>query len=343
MKKFFLLSVAATLICSLSFATIRRVGFFGPLVSGVDYTTLQLAHNAASAGDTIMMMPGSSTDATLTKSLVIIGPGFFLNPADVSFPGNAGLQANSNSTNQDVGLNFGAGSSNSQVIGCAMNNVQFNVAGLTNILIKRCWMTSNGGFAVYFNQSGSNFTFQQCVFRGYPQTFGSVTSLTNISFLNCVFDSHLILSTGSNSGLINNCVFTNPDHSISLGSGAWQVSNCISRAAAFNGTNIVYNNNIGTSTQFPAGNGNQQNKAWNTIFNLTGSYDGKYALKAGSPAIGAGVNGAAATDCGIFGGATPYRLSGIPSVPTIYSLTSPQGTIPAGNTVQINLSTRSNN
>ena len=37
MKKFLLFSVAATLICSLSFATIRRVGFFGPAVSGVDY------------------------------------------------------------------------------------------------------------------------------------------------------------------------------------------------------------------------------------------------------------------------------------------------------------------
>ena len=97
------------------------------------------------------------------------------------------------------------------------------------------------------------------------------------------------------------------------------------------------------AAKFPAGNGNQQNKAWATIFNLTGSYDGKYSLKSGSPAIGAGTLGAGTTDAGIFGGATPYRLSGIPPVPTIYALTSPQGTTPAGNIVQINLSTRSNN
>ena len=98
MKKFFLLIVAVLFIYSLSFATIRRVGFFGPALSGVDYATMQLAHDAAAAGDTIMMMPGAATNCTISKGLIIIGPGYFLNPADVSFPGNAGLQANTNST-----------------------------------------------------------------------------------------------------------------------------------------------------------------------------------------------------------------------------------------------------
>ena len=67
MKKFFILSVAATLICSLSFATIRRVGYFGPGVSGVDYASFAEAHTAASVGDTIMMMPGSKIKNTTIK------------------------------------------------------------------------------------------------------------------------------------------------------------------------------------------------------------------------------------------------------------------------------------
>jgi hypothetical protein len=343
MKKFFLLSVAATLICSLSFATIRRVGFFGPAVSGVDYTTLQLAHNAASAGDTIMMMPGSEIGGNVSKTLVIIGPGYFLNPADVSFPGNAGLQANSNSNANNFNfssaeLHFKTGSSNTQVIGCITPSVSFDDAGLTGILMKRCLFTRQQ-YAVTIVSNITNITFQQCNFQG--DIFGSSSfSMTNLSFLNCLIEYRLLFGNNS-SGLINNCILSSQGGS-DFSAGAWQISNCIIRTGLSN-TNIVSNNSICTGNQLPLGNGNQQNKAWNTIFNLTGSYDGKYALKAGSPAIGAGLNGTVATDCGIFGGATPYRLSGIPSVPTIYALTSPQGTIPAGNTVQINLSTRSNN
>jgi hypothetical protein len=128
-----------------------------------------------------------------------------------------------------------------------------------------------------------------------------------------------------------------------LQGGTWAFNNNISNLNNpyyFHGAGITYQNNIGTGTEFPAGNGNLQNQNWANIFTLTGSMDGQYALKAGSPAIGAGIGGA---NCGIFGGNTPYRLSGIPSVPTIYAITSPQGSTPTVNTVQINLSTRSNN
>ena len=337
MKKLFLLSVAAIFICSLSFATIRRVGFFGPAVSGVDYSTLQLAHDASATGDTIMMMPGAATNCTMTKGLVIIGPGYFLNPSDATYPGNTGLQANSNSTEGGV-ITFSAGSSNSQIIGCSLAGINFNNGALSGILIKRCRLLQFN--AIQFNNNANNITFQQCTSE-YVIQFSASVIATNLSFLNCIFNGGYNNSFPPGcSGLFNNCIFVSG--SLGLNSGAWQVSNCISQAS-LTGTNVVFNNNIGTGTQFPPGNGNQQNKSWASIFTLTGSYDGKYALKVGSPAIGAGINGAAATDCGIFGGATPYRLSGIPSVPAIYALTSPQGTIPAGNTVQINLSTRSNN
>ena len=49
-----------------------------------------------------------------------------------------------------------------------------------------------------------------------------------------------------------------------------------------------------------------------TVFKYTGSTDGRYKLKAGSPAIGYGVGG---VDCGIYGGPEPYVLSGMPTVP----------------------------
>ena len=70
----------------------------------------------------------------------------------------------------------------------------------------------------------------------------------------------------------------------------------------------------------PAGNGNQLNVNMNDVFvcytNCAAfSADGRYQLKALSPAIGAGSNG---EDCGMFGGTDPYVLSGMPPVPAIY-------------------------
>ena len=79
-----------------------------------------------------------------------------------------------------------------------------------------------------------------------------------------------------------------------------------------------------------------------TAFPLIGttSADARYQLKAGSPAL---TVGSGSTAIGMFAGNYPYKLSTIPAIPTIYSLTSPQGNNPPGNTIQINVSTRGNN
>ena len=61
-------------------------------------------------------------------------------------------------------------------------------------------------------------------------------------------------------------------------------------------------------------NGNQYNT------NMAMSTDGKWKLKDGSPAIGAGSGGA---DCGAFSGLSPYILSGIPNLPHIYEADVP--------------------
>ena len=62
MKKIFITVLAICAIYTLSFATIRRVGFFASPVAGVDYSTFALAYGAAAAGDTILA-------AKITKSL----------------------------------------------------------------------------------------------------------------------------------------------------------------------------------------------------------------------------------------------------------------------------------
>jgi hypothetical protein len=76
----------------------------------------------------------------------------------------------------------------------------------------------------------------------------------------------------------------------------------------------------------------------------TSSADGRYRLKVNSPAkAGSVVRPTATVDAGMYGGPTPYKLGMIPSIPTIYSISSPQGNTPTGSTIQINISTRSNN
>jgi len=354
MKKFFLLGVAATLISSLSFATIRRVGYFGPAVAGVDYPNFQAAHDASTAGDTIMMHPGSKFGTvTMSKKLVVIGPGYFLSQ-------NAALQANTTSMDSTTGkidIN-NANASGSSFLACTFPYDAVDISGInvSNLSFINCWFngiaSGNNYWGINFSENINNFLFQKCVFKAGAIAPKNATAVaTNISFINSIFYSTFNSSTNyifffnsnlPHSGLIQNCVFNqgqNAPMRLNL-NGTWAINNSITNADNFTGSGISFQNNIGTSTQFPSGNGNLQNQTWANIFTLIGSTDAQYILKAGSPAIGAGIGG---TNCGIFGGTTPYKLGGIPSVPTIYALTSPQGNTPTVNTVQINLSTRSNN
>ncbi len=56
------------------------------------------------------------------------------------------------------------------------------------------------------------------------------------------------------------------------------------------------------------------------VFLWNDSPDGKYQLKPGSPAIGAGTAGG---DIGAFSGANPYKLSGVPAIPRLTHLIVP--------------------
>jgi hypothetical protein len=115
---------------------------------------------------------------------------------------------------------------------------------------------------------------------------------------------------------IINAVFRNNIHV------ATNVPDCISIS------NSVVENNIGASTQFGNTHGNQQNVDMTTVFLYTGSTDGQYRLKSGSPAIGAGVGG---VDCGSFGGNYPYVLSGMVSGPSVWymNMVGPEVTVKA--------------
>lgn len=151
------------------------------------------------------------------------------------------------------------------------------------------------------------------------------------------------LASGSK-GQFNNDIFS----SAYLGNGSFIIKNCILQYYHYYDDNCVYQNSIGTDYYpIPTGNSNKNityasmNADVFVGYSDQGTYsnDGRWALKSGSPAKGAGAGG---TDAGIFGGTNPYKLSGIPRIPSFYKLTAPS-TNTSTNPYTITFSVRSNN
>lgn len=377
MKKFTLLLLTVTFVFAEASAKIRRVGFFGSPIAGTDYINFAAAYTAAASGDTILMFPATSFTATISKKLIIIGPGNWLDPNDTPAKGNANLQAFAGIATVS-NITFDPGSDGSVLTGfygatagirdnnitiarnCEImvyvtyNNISTTI---TNLQILQNYRVSIQQY--YNNGSGStNMNISNNLITNFNTPVGNTYS-GNISNNVWAYDAS-INAVGLNGG---NLTFSDPS-AINLGGGAYLLQNNIflsytnaSGASNYNyfifnnGGNSVFNYNLGlqssTAINWGAGTGNVITSIANAAnifaaFPTIGSTsaDVRYQLKAGSPAL---TIGAGSTPIGMFTGVTPYKLSTIPSIPTIYSLSSPQGNNPSGNTIQINVSTRGNN
>ncbi len=352
MQKLTLLFVAV-LLASTSFAKIWRVNNNAGVVA--DFTDLPAAVSSASviAGDTIHV-EASGTDYsgfTPTKRLVYIGPGYFLNPSDVSFPYNAGLQAATQ--NAKVG---GIQMTNSAAAGSKFLGLWFN----SYIIIYGSATSWNLTFEkdvinyVTFYDNGSNvnsngITIRKCLVQIYITANGSVPTMSNVTIENCIFyQAYFNLGglIGTGNVIRNNSQYAN--NSTNAISNAYVSNNVFGNGAQGTFTNCTLKNNLFQVAQTLPGTatGNQVSVNMTNVYvgGTTGSLDSRVALKAGSPAIGAGVTIAGYTpDCGAFGGPDPYKLSGIPPIPSIYSLTIPTS-IPTGTaTMNVTFSSRNNN
>ena len=117
MKYFSVLLLAMSFSAGAS-AKIWRVNNNAGVVA--DFTAFNTAVAAAAAGDTIHLEPSAvsytTASITLTKRVIVIGPGYFLDPASTTEPFNAGLQA----ATKDARLDFfriGAGADGSKFMG----------------------------------------------------------------------------------------------------------------------------------------------------------------------------------------------------------------------------------
>lgn len=275
--------------------------------AGAHFTSLQAAINDPSVvnGDVIYLEPSAVSygNITLNKSLTIIGNGFFLGE-------NPETQANPNMSR--IGsFTFSTGSDGAVVVGCYFSS-QLSIHA-SSVRLERNYFYSPSSTALNIGSNQSNIFI---VGNYIHSDYGFNTSFNNINNLyiyNNLFkctNSSIVI--GSNTyAIVENNVFESGH--IIINNTVF--NNNIMVSSTFTHANSNFSNNIGNSTQFGTANGNQQNVDMNTVFVGTGSTDGKLQLKAGSPAIAAGVGG---IDCGMFGGPYPYKLSGLPQVPSIF-------------------------
>jgi hypothetical protein len=297
-----------------------------------DYSTFEAAVAGASAGDTLYIEGSNLTygDGILIKELVLIGPGYFLTENDSTQVSN--LEANFTSFTID------STASGSHVYGCEFyDNVEINGS---NVVFARNFVYGNSihgtGIKLAVENDIINCTIIQNFINKISDSYNSYNPTSyNTLIANNIIGGLITLKHAATSIIINNVIRTGTEVYNSI------IKNNIhyytGHGFYINEGNIFEYNLSAMDTEIP-GTGNQHNVDMNLVFvdfdgTLGYSSDGKWQLKEGSPAIGAGENG---IDCGAFGGPSPYILSGLPPVPHIYEAIVPvSGSAASGLTVTI--------
>ena len=324
------------LFSSASLADIIRVNNNNGI--SADFASIQQAIDSANIGDTIYLEPSSTSygNFTFNKAVSIYGPGYFLAQ-------NAGLQANVNTSKVGNITWVGSGSFGS-ISGIEIQGTLNISAG--NIAITRCYFSgSTLNTDISFVGTGSftnvliaqNYITGRISNDGFPNTFtvffrnniitGDLISLDPT--IVCDFTNNYIQWSNSsyyvyNSSFVNNIFNTSNTN--------WNPASA--------GFNNGFENNIFRSTTVSADSalGNQLgvNTSVGTIF-TGGTSDGRWQIIPGSAADGTGkeIPSGTPTDIGPYGGPNPYKLSGIPAIPTIYDLVVPTSNTTGGLNVTI--------
>ncbi len=267
-----------------------------------DFRTLQEAHDGSSERDTLYVA-GSGVnygDLGLTKTLYIFGPGYFFeeNPDTQAWPVSATTGT----------MAFYTGSEGSSIAGLyILDGYDINVS-TNNINVR-----NTSAYSINIQDGVSNCIIMQNYFRNGVTIKYNCQSI--IFYNNIIPVASISFWTSSSADFQYNLV----GGSINLPNSVFR-NNIIIGEGNFNLTNCDIANNISSGEQVGTDNGNQSNVNESEIFVSTGSSDGKWQLAEGSPAIAAGTED---TDIGPYGGLTPYVISGVPNIPSIYYFFSP--------------------
>lgn len=314
-KLYFILMLSAVVLNA--HATIWRVNNNSSM--GANFASINDAVNSASVNnfDTLHIEPSGTNypSFTLTKRLVLIGVGYYLQQSP-------GFQATAQWARIN-GLSYLEAGSTASVI----QGLDFSVgSGLSisvpNVVVTRCCFTSS---SVNINNGANNFMFLSN--WGGSMNLGSASNLQGISLRNSFLWS---LSTApSNTILMENCYL--------YSSSAYSTSTGIYKNNIFpsgtpsitSSTTAIFSHNVFGGNPFTSGGvqgNNLVNITHGQLFSSGGfDYTNQASITplANAASNGAGENG---VDIGIFGGATPYKMSGIPAIPSIYLLNAPGAT-----------------
>lgn len=319
-----------------------------------DFTnpSLAIAASAVKNGDTLHIEPSgvSYGNFDVNKRLVIIGNGYFLGTAAANL--NPNLQAY---TAQSIVGNIGIGTGASQTvimgitcgtlgIGSSVNNV---VIKRNQVQILSLGTTNNLQFiGNYVTQY-----IQKVTGLGWATTNAVLSNNIIIGFVSFdAFDNGVF----SNNVVVNNNVIGGQQFQASIGLSNFLVRNNIkvqnNQGMSFVNCNVQNNTDCTGATGFGTTNGNTGNVNMSNVFvgwPTIGSFseDGRYALKAGSPALGTGFGGAdrgaiLTTTNANNNLADNYVLSGMPNVPSIFRFDAPATT--SSSTMNVTISTRAN-
>ncbi len=368
MKKYFFLAIILLALFINANANIRRVGYNGIPLTGVDYSDFTSAMNESANGDTIQIYGSVNGGYTpITKRLVIMGFGYNL---DV----HPNLQVNNSNTPSILQLGyyckFEIGSEGSKLEGLYLSDTYINTSDIT---ISRCWLQDVklylqdriiNNTKIYssiinsFYQYGnsfpcSNLLISNCLFYGI--NLGSLSQASSVFIINC----NALAGYNDTWGPYYNA------GSFSVGSAGALVKNSIMYNYNSNCPNTVYENNIfyvSAPSPLPLGSNNKWGNPYYATYNRLGQMSDDnlpanfamwqdqfneewYTLKGGSVAINGGLDASNnPTDCGVFGGELAYRykIGGLPAVPSIYKLSAP-GSAATTAPYNITISAKSNN
>lgn len=295
------------------------------------YTTLQDAVDAANTGDIIMLQPSPTSygDATINKSLEIIGSGYF-KPTN---PEIAGSQWESVVGTLEV-----------EADGTIIKGLNVSTLNIktSNTLVTRSRMN-------YYQIIGSTDETTEInnnvLEKSYVSSYIRIFNKTNFALFKNCFIGYLngISNDAYNVYIFNNVIGGN---SLSQGNGVTYSNNVSTYSGiTISGTNNnAYNNNI-CAGDAPNVANNVGNVDMSTVFvgfPTIGDYsnDTRWQLidASSNPAKGAGENG---EDCGMYGGDNPYIPTGTPDHPEIYGIYAPA--INNDNEMNVQIKARTNN
>jgi len=310
------------------------------------YKTFAEAIEAATAGSTINV-EGSAKgygNITINKTVKLIGPGF-------NIGANPGTENMSITTAKFGKVTVTKDGIDVFISGCEINDICTIIGDNT--------MVQRNKIKGVVLRNCNNCTV------GQNQLHGAIASCgTNWSGKGAL----VIEDDCSDAYIHNNYIYgrmcnSNHEYSIRLysTSNATFRNNIIKYGALSN--NGIYENNIFIAGKIPSISSEDNNSFSNNIFgeenevlngingNITkaGTIEdifnfkgttmlSKYTIKENSVAKGAGNDG---TDAGIFGGAEPFVPSGIPGIPTVYSIEIPTNV--TGDNLKVNVKARTNN